>query len=606
MGSASSSKNNGSLSSENGLPFIRRFRSAEPPPIAQTSNGPVEGKRLRITGTSEPNKYVNVFLGIPFAKPPIGELRFKKPEPLDVTWSAPLPAKRYKSRAIQKDFVWDRMELMVGKSEDCLYLNVIAPGWQPDPNTFPKGFAVMVYIHGGGFVIDSAVKYDYTRIARTLVRHDVVVVTIQYRLGFLGYFSTGDDNCPGNCGLWDQLMALKWVKNNIANFGGNPENITVFGQSAGAASTDLLSISPLSRDLFQQVILMGGSAETIWAVSSKELLIEYCRQKALSLGFQRTGQSAEWSPEENSDLMKFLRSLPAAKFEMTMIGDRIIIEEMRVPLTPIIDGEILPKSISELRKEAPPIRAMAGVTKHEGLLFLALGFQRTNTKFLTYCEQRASELLEKSKERGNVNEVIQMPLTDTITMATFRDLYGLTDLMRKDKKAVQYACVTIMSDLINNLSLQNYCDKMSQYTKSTVYRYIFEHFNPSSSRALNPLLPFIGATHCTELIYIFDINVFVTPWRRNSADRRVLDLTTRMWTNFAKFGDPNGRKCDNNNNEIPNVNDKNARNMDFCWEPVSEDSLERHLVINEKPRMCENLESKRIERLAPSLEYLLQ
>uniref|UniRef100_A0A915EDC9 Carboxylic ester hydrolase n=1 Tax=Ditylenchus dipsaci TaxID=166011 RepID=A0A915EDC9_9BILA len=582
MGSASSSSLTSKHPDQHRPPLTRHFRSNIPSPIVATRNGPLEGKRLKLKakGPQQEDRWVNVFLGIPYAKPPLGELRFKKPVALDEpAWRQPLSTKRYKSRSIQRDFFWDTMELRVGKSEDCLYLNVITPAWSPDCKLFPDGFGVMVYIHGGGFVMDSAVKYNYACVSRTLVRHDVIVVTIQYRLGFLGYFFTGDENATGNYGLYDQMMALKWVKENIANFGGNPNNITVFGQSAGAVSADLLSLSPLSRDLFQNIILMGGSAESMWALSSREQLMEYCQQKALKLGFQRSSITEQWTKEENADLMQFLRAVPAEKFEATMIGDRIVIGELRIPITPIIDGEILPKSIKELRKESPKRNVMAGVCKYEGLLFLALGFQRANAKFLIYCERRAQELLDEANRRSSIP-------SEAVTLAAFRDLYGISDHMRKDKKAVQQVSVAIMSDLINNLPLQNYCDKMTQLTNST--------------SCFEPLLPFVGATHCTELM-------------RNHTDRKVLDLTTRMWTNFAKFGNPNGvtqagiQKYDNNNNNF-DVKEFNAEPTDiqFRWEPVNNSQPENHLVIREKPQMRQKLETRRIERLAPPMDSFLQ
>ncbi|VDK87445.1 unnamed protein product, partial [Onchocerca ochengi] len=206
----------------------------------ETKSGIVEGKQIQC------NKgLVNVFLGIPYAKPPVGELRFKKPEAIS-PWIGVMKCKRYRSRAPQNDFFWDRINLGVGKNEDCLYLNIITPGWKPR-SEFKNGFPVMFYIHGGGYMIDSAVAYHYSKIARLLVSKDIIVVTIQYRLGFLGFFTTGDEICPGNFGIWDQIMALKWVKENIEYFGGDPDRITVIGQSAGAASADLLALSPHSR-----------------------------------------------------------------------------------------------------------------------------------------------------------------------------------------------------------------------------------------------------------------------------------------------------------------------------------------------------------------------
>ncbi|EPB73764.1 hypothetical protein ANCCEY_07151 [Ancylostoma ceylanicum] len=134
---------------------------------------------------------------------------------------------------------------MVGPtSEDILYLNVFTPVWKASS---ASGFAVLVFIHGGGYAIGSARKFGDIGICRNLCTKDVVVVTMQYRIGYLGFFSTGDEECPGNLALWDQLLALKWVKENISQFDGDPENITLMGHSSGACCVDLLSLSPYSR-----------------------------------------------------------------------------------------------------------------------------------------------------------------------------------------------------------------------------------------------------------------------------------------------------------------------------------------------------------------------
>lgn len=156
-----------------------------------------------------------------------------------------LKTKKFGNRAIQGDIFFETLLIGVPKHENCLVLNVFTPVWQPDDPV--NGFPVMVYVHGGGFSIDSSVKYGDAGISKYLVRHGVVVVTIQYRLGPLGFMTTGDDVCPGNLGLWDQAFALQWVQDNIAAFNGNKNKVTVFGQSAGGASVDLLSLSPYSR-----------------------------------------------------------------------------------------------------------------------------------------------------------------------------------------------------------------------------------------------------------------------------------------------------------------------------------------------------------------------
>ena len=146
-----------------------------------------------------------------------------------------------------------------------------------------------------------------------LVRHGVIVVTTQYRLGLLGYFCTNDDTCLGNYGLWDQYMALKFVSDNIANFGGNPANITLFGQSAGAVSCDLLSISPISRHLVAKKVCLGGNTETIWGVSARAVASDFCQKLVLKLGYKRK-YSGAWTRKENERVLQWMKRLPASRF----------------------------------------------------------------------------------------------------------------------------------------------------------------------------------------------------------------------------------------------------------------------------------------------------
>uniref|UniRef100_A0A915PX88 Carboxylesterase type B domain-containing protein n=1 Tax=Setaria digitata TaxID=48799 RepID=A0A915PX88_9BILA len=245
----------------------------------KTKFGIVQGVRL----VNTENRQFDAFLGIPFAKPPTGSLRFKKPEPPEC-WDGIKRTIKFGPRAPQYDFLWSKSLNATEKNEDCLYLNVFSPAWIPPDK---DGFAVMVYIHGGAFLIGSASQFGDKNICNNLCRHNVIVVTIQYRLGFLGFFCTGDKACPGNIGLWDQRMALQWVKDNICAFNGNPKCITVFGQSAGGACADLLSLSPESRNLFQQVIPMSGNAQCAWAVNETDRVVDVCKRFAECVGWKR-------------------------------------------------------------------------------------------------------------------------------------------------------------------------------------------------------------------------------------------------------------------------------------------------------------------------------
>uniref|UniRef100_A0A914Y6X2 Carboxylic ester hydrolase n=1 Tax=Panagrolaimus superbus TaxID=310955 RepID=A0A914Y6X2_9BILA len=204
-----------------------------------------------------PNGYeTEMFFGVPFAKPPIDDLRFEKPFP-PTPWTSPLQAKELGARcATYPD------EMASGGKEDCLTLNIIRPS---KPSEDPSGYTVMVWIHGGAFVVGSAVDYNHTETAERMVSHGIIFVSINYRLGPFGFFSTGTLEAPGNYGLWDQIEALKFIQRVIGAFGGNPKAVTIFGESAGGASVSWLTLTPEAKDLFARAIPMSGSALAPWA-----------------------------------------------------------------------------------------------------------------------------------------------------------------------------------------------------------------------------------------------------------------------------------------------------------------------------------------------------
>ncbi|XP_028640293.1 carboxylesterase 1C-like, partial [Grammomys surdaster] len=214
------------------------------PPVVNTTQGKVLGKYISIEGFERP---VAVFLGVPFAKPPLGSLRFAPPEPVE-PWSFVKDATSYPPMCSQEAslgqllsdvFNTKKESIPLEFSEDCLYLNIYSPAESTENNQLP----VMVWIHGGGLMLGGASTYDGLALS---AHENVVVVTIQYRLGIFGLFSTGDEHSRGNWAHLDQLAALRWVQDNIANFGGNPDSVTIFGESAGGASVSVLIIVSIS------------------------------------------------------------------------------------------------------------------------------------------------------------------------------------------------------------------------------------------------------------------------------------------------------------------------------------------------------------------------
>ncbi|KAK9511419.1 hypothetical protein O3M35_000080 [Rhynocoris fuscipes] len=236
-------------------------------PTAQIGQGTLTGLYMKTVN----GRLISAFLGIPYAKPPIGRHRFKQsiaPEP----WVGVYNATVAPDMCLQYSQMSYLTETPVIGSEDCLYLNVFTP--KVSPSTGPTGLLdVVVYIHGGAFMFFGSQPYG----PEYLLDRDVILVTFNYRLGVLGFLSTEDNHIPGNNGLKDQNLALKWIKKNIAAFGGNPNSITLTGLSAGGASVHYHMLSPLSQGLFHRAVSMGGSSFCPWAQ------VESVKEKSLKI-----------------------------------------------------------------------------------------------------------------------------------------------------------------------------------------------------------------------------------------------------------------------------------------------------------------------------------
>ena len=232
--------------------------------VVRTTKGKIQG----FQSTAPNGKTVSAWYGIPYAQPPVGDLRFRHPHPLD-SWEGTKSTMDPPNSCIQiEDTMWPGFSgsevwaANTPKSEDCLYLNVVVP------NPHPKDAAVIIWIHGGGFWSGTTTLDQYD--LRTMAAEgEIIMVGIQYRVASLGFLYLDTENAPGNAGMFDQLMAIQWVRNNIAQFGGNPENITLMGQEAGAVSVGLHLLSPLSRNLFKRAIMHSASPLAPWAVIEK-------------------------------------------------------------------------------------------------------------------------------------------------------------------------------------------------------------------------------------------------------------------------------------------------------------------------------------------------
>ena len=331
--------------------------------ILSTTHGRVFGTSKRI-GKAK----VDMFYSIPFAKPPVGDLRFRAPEPADSWGRKPIDGTVKPNACWQSlDLAFDRfagVEMWnpnTERSEDCLYLNV----WRPTSRNRGKPKAIMVWIFGGGFWSGSAVldMYDGSQLA---ARRDVIVVTIAYRLGPLGFmYLQNNAEVPGNAGLFDQVMALQWVKDNAVNLGGSPDDITIFGESAGAASVGFHMLSPLSRDLFNNAIMQSSTPTSFWAVLDTQKTIERVARLAANVS----------CPVTLGD--QLLPCLRAVNPEVLTDQQWILADKwFDVPIGPIVDGKFLPDHPADMLKDGDikKTNVIIGVDKNEGIYWDIYGF----------------------------------------------------------------------------------------------------------------------------------------------------------------------------------------------------------------------------------------
>ncbi|KAK6750229.1 hypothetical protein RB195_002304 [Necator americanus] len=491
-------------------------------PLVRTRSGPVRGREYQLND----GRIVDMYMGIPYAEPPIGKLRFQKPQPVK-HWTEEMDCVKFGPRCPQTDEYFAQFLNIVGKDEaNCLTLNVFTPRWRENTS---KKFAVMVWVHGGGFSIHSSSNYGDTSIARNLCVKDVVVVSVNYRLGPFGFFTTGDGVCRGNLGLWDQTLALQWVHDNIEAFGGDPDNVTVFGQSAGGACADLLAISPHSRNLFHRVIPMAGCGECDFAMRTSEAQAKLCREFARYLGWMGEDSDTE-------GLLHFMQAQPSSHLEVGIHPKKGFRHSQSGNLyfVPNIDGDFFPSPMEELRRVGPKKSIMCGTTENEGLFFVALGgYPKTAEGFRRFCNGIIRECDYGSDEESVRKEVY--------------DFY-MKDVDPKDKSKVAERMVELMGDYAINAGVMRYVRKMAE-NGNDVYFYCFEYYNPDGFGFLRFMLPFKGATHCSELRYVLGKGVFAK-FRPNEADLKMIDIMTTFFTNFAKYGNPNGEHSVTDNKQL--------------------------------------------------------
>lgn len=500
------------------LPATKQVaRSVDSSPVVHVSGGDLRG---RLSGNTA------IFEGIPYAAPPVGALRWRDPQPA-ASWDIIRDATRPGSACAQNDIGIDRyigpLAAMYGvpyaaqtvqSAEDCLYLNVWTPGW-PAKTRLP----VMVWIHGGSNTTGSGSQTTYAGLS--LASHGVLLVTINYRLGVLGFFSHPELSkesekmsghaSSGNFGLLDQLAALRWVRDNIGQFGGDPQNVTVFGESAGSIDAGVLIASPLSSGLFRHAILESGPPFGLGPVHT----LSQAEAVGEAIGKAAPGQSA--SSLENlrslapSDLVKLAASVVQSQFHGYDMNSAIV------------DGWLL--------HESPANAYASGRIQKVDLMIGINGRELSAFRITAAAAAKASGQTQKS---GGASDALKT-LADTT-----RPLYGSwTDFAIGVylSKAIVHRDVAI-DQATNDMMMACPTGATAALVNAAgdrAYVYRFDRAVPGKGESE------LGAFHGLEIPFVF--NAFDDRgWRWlpfSTADHALSQTMEDYWTNFAKTGNPN-------------------------------------------------------------------
>jgi para-nitrobenzyl esterase len=444
--------------------------------VIRTEAGDVQGVR---------HGDLDIYKAIPFAAPPVGDRRWKPPEAV-APWTGVRRMGDFAPACMQTGVAMPG-ETPPKISEDCLYLNI----WEPAQRTAAP-LPVMVFIYGGGFMNGSAAMPLYW--GDQLARHGVIVVTFGYRVGPFGFLATPEltrespNHASGNYGILDQIAALKWVKRNIAAFGGDPGRVTIFGQSAGAMSVSILASTPLVSHLFE-----GAIAESGGVFEPLELAPGWLLPKAEVAG-------EAFGAARGAKTLSQLRMLPARQI---LAGDMVAVSH------PVLDDYVL--------KESP-------------YAVFAAGRQADVPMLVGSNEEEARALVDLSKVKAASFTTDIEKAWGALPPALLAPYPHATDEEAKAGRA------HFERDLRFGWDMWAWARLQAATGRQGVYYYHFTRAPPFPNTSVYAGW---GPSHYAELWYVFD-HLNQEPWRWTAADRTLAAAMSAYWTNFAKTGDPNG------------------------------------------------------------------
>ncbi|XP_050400946.1 acetylcholinesterase [Patella vulgata] len=469
--------------------------------LRKTKYGKVRGEIETLSN----GKRIDRFLGIPYAKPPVGELRFEPPEPPEAWEDEVLNAYDLPPACAQPEMGVNYIGYYVPgfntTSEDCLYLNIYTP---KKHNHFKGSYPVLVFVHGGSYHNGMGAMLE----GGYLASYDVIVITFNYRLGPLGFLTSYDKELPGNYGMLDQIQALKWVQENIHNFGGDPNRVTIDGHSAGGCSVGLLMLSPMAKGLFQNVIQQSGSPFAHWAV--------HHRHKSLGFYTKMFMASVGCLMNSSKEIKECMKTVSKEKMEK-VIRDN----EMPVPLDPVfrpvVDGLFLPDVPEKLVKTGKinGKNFLTGATRDEGLTAAS-----SRVKMFAVGQQQLIGLVncfsgDLPKIEGIMETVMEqysqwpIEVTEEQLMFRFSEIVGDYFIV-----APTYKAASILSK-----------------SNVTVYVYNYEYKSIWGQ--------WKGVVHGAEMFYLSGYPIRSHQnFRYDGMDKEMSRQLMKIWANFVKSGTP--------------------------------------------------------------------
>jgi len=460
------------------------------PPLVETAHGPVQGT----VGDG-----YREFLGIPYAAAPVGERRFRPPEP-PRAWTRPVESRR-PQRCVQ-----DALGLPLSSGEDCLYVNVHAPDPPPEAPV-----PVMVWIHGGAFLFGEGVQTDEGTLGDRLARRGVVVVSMNYRLGPYGFLAhpalTAEQGASGNWGLMDQQAALRWVRDNVAAFGGDPDDVTLFGQSAGGLSTCLHLVAPESRGLFHRVIVQSGLCESA--------LDDQAGGEAHGVALaERLGCTGD-------DAAACLRAADRDAIEAADEAATSVVDELSGDQAwwPIVDSVTVPSEVRDAVEagDFADVPAIVGWTAQEGSFFAFLA----DTGDDPVDEAAYRQIVEALAEAHGaaVDDIVAAyPLAD------YPDAAG--------------AAAAAYGDAVITCPSRRFAHLYAAHAAQPPWVYRFDY--PDAAFQI-PTERDLGAFHAGEIQFVFGHPAPIGQREFTAPDEAALyDAMRGAWLSFATSGDPGG------------------------------------------------------------------